>query len=175
MQGELLGSLLLPLVLRAAVWGQRAHPHPVLHCIMESGRHNKGRAAALFEASGLGLDTLCSERGKKSRPAEHFVPATAQCCKSKPLGLQNHLKPGSSRHRGCFFVSTSELWIVPLKPAAFFSADSAQCHLTYLSARQSDIRGPWGEKQQSSFAALQRGQGSPCIGWRCQQGQQCRG
>lgn len=95
-QGELLGSLLLPLVLCAAVWGQRAHPHPVLHCIMESGRHNKGRAAALFEASGLGLDTLCSERGKKKQTCRTLcsshssvlqvqAPRTAKSLKARQL------------------------------------------------------------------------------------------
>lgn len=77
----------------SAVWEQRAHPHPVLHCIMESGMHNKSRAVALFEASGLGLHTLCSERGKK-QTCRTLCSSHSPVLLSKPPGLQNHLKPG---------------------------------------------------------------------------------
>lgn len=118
-QGELLGSLQLPLVLHSAVWEQRAHPHPVLHCIMESGMHNKSRAVALFEASGLDLHTLCSERGKK-QTCRTLCSSHSPVLQVQAPRTAKSLKPGSSRHRCYFFVSTSELWIVPLKPAAFF-------------------------------------------------------
>lgn len=58
--------------------------------------------------------------------------------------------------------------------SSLFSADSTQCHLTYLSLRQSDIQEPRGETAKQ-FCHPQRGQGSLHIGWGCQQGQQCRG
>lgn len=173
MQGELLGSLQLPLVLHSAVWEQRAHPHPVLHCIMESGMHNKSRAVALFEASGLDLHTLCSERGKKqtcrtlcsshSPVLQVQAPRTAKSLKARQLPTPMLFLCLHIRALDCATEASS-----------LFSADSTQCHLTYLSLRQSDIQEPWGETAKQ-FCHPQRGQGSLHIGWGCQQGQQCRG